>query len=250
MDFDASDVTVSILTGMRPELLEQTIISTREVCPGFLETAFVQVHWNTGDEATGRVLADHWDVLDEVDVTESLWNISASTNSLADRALASERTYWMMLQDDFGALPGGGPWLDEARAFLDAGVAKVLLRRASDRVSNTHYYTGEKMPSRSLGAHRLYDFYHFTYNPALLRTEDLVHAFPTTGEGGSITKWHESRFPRDTIQMRPGVWTHLGNVRKGLSLKFKNRRINPNKERPDLSQPGQDVRRLTDPPSA
>lgn len=224
---EAGDVVISVLTGQRPELLAETLASTRRHHPGLLETATVHVHWNTGDDGTAAVLAEHWDVLDGVEVTDELWGIAASTNRLVERAQATSCTYRINLQDDLFAHPDPGPWLDEARTFLDEGVAQVRLERADAPHARKHTVTGERFVWRSLGPHRIVEDFPFTFRPTLHLVSDLPLAFPSTGEAGSILRWHEDRFPKDTVQLVPGIWLHVGNHRDGMSLKFANRRLNP-----------------------
>lgn|GEM_PF-5213600 len=224
---DAGDVVVSVLTGGRPELLAETLASTRRHHPGLLESAIVHVHWNMGDAETGAVLAAHWDVLDSVEVTDELWGIAASTNRLVERALATDAAYRINLQDDLFAHPDPGPWLDEARTLLDEGVAQVRLERHDAPHAGKHTLTGERFAWRPLGPHRIVEDFPFTFRPTLLRLADHRYAFPSTGEAGSIRRWHGEKFPRDTVQLVPGIWLHVGNHRDGMSLKFRNRRLNP-----------------------
>ena len=228
----ASDVAVAVLTGLRPYFTAGLFASTREVCPGLLETATVLVHHNTGDEETVQALSEHADVIDETETTDTLWSIGGSTSRLVERVQATGCRYVLNLQDDFHALalPGAEDWLTEARALVDSGVGQVLLRVAKDgRTSNEHRVTRERLRWEPLGPHRLCAEGEFTFNPTLMLVEDLHHAFPAATERDAAIAWYANRYPSEMVQYVPGVWTHLGNQRRGLSLKAKH----PGLNRPD-----------------
>lgn len=200
---DASDVVLTLLTGLRPEFTALTLTALRGAYPGVLETSTVLVHHNTGDSATAASLAHHADLLDEVETFDDLWSINDATFRLAQRVTETGKRYWLYLQDDFRARLGAGPWLDDARGALEAGASQVRLRLSREKVLPHNSVTGEKVRWHPVGPHVYSHEAHFTRQPSLIMADDALVAYPAESEADSQALRHAADLG-PIVQLRPG----------------------------------------------
>lgn len=204
---DASDVTVAILTGFRPELLARTLGS---LPAWLLDTADVVVVHDGGDDATETVLEQYRDRIDRhirrKHATAKMHTIGENWSLLAEHAT---RPYFLMLEDDWEFVSFGAQWLVDARAALDAGVAQVRLRHVSETVLARHMV--DRSPI-TWSPHRFgwVADAHLTTNPSLLRSADLPLLFPADGERDMQRRGHQAGL-RCVVQSNPGAFLHIGD---------------------------------------
>lgn len=210
---EADDVVVTILTGGRPELLRQTLMDARREYPGFLESAYVVVLHNGGDEETTNVLRRYEDIIDTLTVNGSMAGIGSAISQLAAMSQWSQRRYWLHLEDDWAAMAGGGDWMKRSKAILDEhpNVAQVRLRRDTDTVLARHMVTKRPLNWEPHGEWSSTPDAHLTFNPSLVRVQDISKGWPCSGEADAQVKWH-SAGKRSVAQLHPGVFTHIGDA--------------------------------------
>lgn len=206
---DASDVTVAILTGHRPGLLQRTL----ESLPTWLwdDARFVVFH-NGVDIETRKELED-WDF----DVLIKGRNgsplpIGPAASILLRHAAVVDTLYTLYLEDDWVFEPGssnGTDWLINGLRVLadDPKVGIVRLRQVVEPVQPHNMVTGEVIHWRTPGnGYRLSRNAHYTCNPTLMRTVDLP--WPAAGENDAQRKFEASNLW--TAQLVPGVFRHIG----------------------------------------
>lgn len=205
-------MVVTILTGMRPRLLETMLDSVIENAPGLLEEAFVSVHHNTGDRGTRDVLSRIR--VDERNETDELLSIGKSTSHLALRAwrVREKRPWWLHIEDDWRMIPSTERWLEDAKAILLWGgdVAEVRLRHVSEPVTGTHRVTHERLSQEDFGWWRLMRW-HPTFTPALRRSEVARKMFPCQTELDMQHRAFENGLTR-VAQLVPGNFVHTGQA--------------------------------------
>ena len=216
---DASDVVVTLLTGRRPELLTATLDGLRFNAPGLLESAHVVALHNGDDGSDDDTITELELVGEHVDewlTSEELWPVGPATSQLAARVPQAGRAYWLHLEDDWRATGRHPGWLDQARELLatDPGLAQVRLRRSDERVLTRHMVTREPLRWTDRGSYRRAPDAHWTNNPALVRAEDAVIAWPADGERAAQRRWYAAG-RHATAQLVPGEFKHLG---EGASL--------------------------------
>lgn len=220
---NADDVLLTILTGERPVLLDDTLASVREHAPGLLETAHVIAIHNGGDRDTAAILADHADVIDRVDVLRRLIDMGPAVSRALRLARTVDRIWWLHLEDDWRA-HDAGDWLTAARRIftVDPDVCQVRLRLASERVLLRHMVTHERLRWKDRDWYRVAPDVHYTVNPSLVRLADAADAWPAPGERTAQRQWHAAGHRR-VAQLIPGVFEHTGGdqslrIAKGMEL--------------------------------
>lgn len=208
-EVDASDVTVTLLTGSRPDLLAATIQSVLTHAPGLLESAHVAVLHNGADTPTADVL-DQWSFIDTRVPVEPRLDIGAAASALLGNTAG--RPYSLHLEDDWGLSTLAPGWLDRARTVLstDAQVGQVRLRHRGDPVLATHMVTHRSIRWREhhVPGH-LVGLAHYTLNPSLMRSGDTPKVWPADDEQGAARRFLATRLL--TAQAVPGVFRHLGD---------------------------------------
>jgi glycosyltransferase involved in cell wall biosynthesis/protein-L-isoaspartate O-methyltransferase len=207
---DGREVTVTLLTGQRPRLLERTVSALLASAPGLLETGHVVVQVNSQDEETVGLVED-WDWVDELRVhSGSLLSIGDGTSALMARAAAACRPYVLHLEDDWVAGTADGSWLGRAREVLDRNhdVGQVRLRHRGERVLPRHMVTGRPIRWADRDGWAFAPVAHFTFNPGLVRRADLGQMFPSPSQDAAQRRFLAARFA--TAQLSPGVFHHIG----------------------------------------
>jgi hypothetical protein len=208
----AEQMVVTLLTGHRPALLHRALSSLRGLHPHLLEEARVVVLHNGADDATAAVLDAHADVIDEHLVhTGPLLSCGDATSRLAAAAAASNRRFWLHLEDDWQAQPGPAEWLEQACRILsaDPGVHQVRLRHTTEQVLAWHMVTRRPLHWEPLSGYRRAAEAHWTLNPNLTRTADIPLVWPADGEREVQRRAHAAGL-RGVAQLVPGVFTHIG----------------------------------------
>jgi hypothetical protein len=204
------DVVVTILTGSRPELLNDTLVHLPwEV----LETADrVIVLCNGGDDDTLNVISDHlrWRNDAEILTTDTLLPMGEAMGVLADAARGTAR-YVLHLEDDWRHITVDDGWIDDAKAALTDDVAQVRLRHHGEMVRARHMVTNHLIRWRR-HPYGLIAPAHLTVNPSLMRTDDWAKHWPATGE----RHWQQRCVAAGlttVVQLHPGVFAHTGDGR-------------------------------------
>lgn len=208
---DASDVTLAILTGMRPRLLRQTLDGLPD---GMLDSAHVLTLHNGGDDATVDVL-DDFDIDLKMTNLDGLWPIGKASSHLLATAGAEKRPFVLYLQDDW-LCRHDGDWLVDAMRVLDnePRIGQVRLRLTNERAHIDHTSIHrEKVRWAYLNGHRISENGDWTLNPFIARTEDVLTSF--TDEKDAMRQFHKTG--QIISQLVPGVFGHIGD--KGQSLR-------------------------------
>lgn len=204
-----SDIALTILTGARPALLEQTLASVETNLPGLLDEAEVHVLVNGGDQPTCEVVERHrrpgWNV---TSVPGPIATIGQATSWCAAQAGTSDRPVWMHLEDDWEAHPGT---LDLALLILadHPEVSQVRLRYAAERRISINAVTRRRLVWQDHGPWKFSPDHHLTQTPFLMRTHDAKDAYPASGEPEAMRHWRDNGH-RGVAQLVPGIFTHLG----------------------------------------
>lgn len=209
-----TDTVVTILTGGRPDLLRQTIKSTIESLPGFLENSHVIALINGNDEATQDVIGAFSQLIDEVRTTEEMLPTTKALDMLAEYALESSRNFWLHLEDDWEASPCNG-WLVKAQDILNHNprVGQVKLRQFNEVILATHVLTRRKLLWQYKDQDwRLCPDIHWTNNPSLMRVKDIPKMMGGDDEPNTARIWRGNGF-KAGAQLIPGVWRHIGQFR-------------------------------------
>lgn len=208
-------LTLAVLTGLRPALLTRTLEAFRTRQPDLWHSATRTVVHNTGDPATAEVL-DRYEWADRLELTGPLLPIAQASQHLIAQAALADEPFVLRLEDDWEV--DGTAFFDDAVGLL-AEARQVRLRRADERVLTHHRIT--KAPIRwreTEDGHLWAPSAHYTHNPSLMRTWDLVALSGYSDEIDAARRFHEAGW--SSAQHRPGAFRHLGDRADGLSLKW------------------------------
>lgn len=208
---DASEVTVTLLTGGRPQTLAASLAS---MPPSLLASAQVIALHNGSDPETGEVLAGYSDVIDKLIETPTMVSIGDAASLLASHV--GDRPYWLHLEDDWQHTTSVGGWLQVAQAALgDPSVAQVRLRHRADKVLDRHMVTRKPLRWKQHPQGLIADA-HLSTNPTLVRSEDAVKMWPAAGERAMQRRALDAGMAR-VVQLHPGVFAHADD---GVSLRM------------------------------
>lgn len=214
----AARVACTILTGQRPRLLRATVESLQHHAPGFLDAATVVVLVN-GPDAETRAHVRGLSFVDQcLEHDGPVLSIGTATSRLmeAARALPSSVDRVLHLEDDWYAGTFDAAWLSRALSLLDTrpGVGQVRLRDDRDAVLPRHMVTGTQIQWAHLDGDRIAQSAHFTFNPSLIRRTHLDALYPCADEADAQRRF--LRLGLATVQLVPGVFTHLGDADASL----------------------------------
>lgn len=204
---------VTILTGRRPHLLEQTLKST--LIKIWFPVGTTVIAFNNGNDPLTQVVLNGW--LGRVKHSTDWLSIGEATSACAKLALTLSWDYWLHLEDDWECLASPEGWLDESIALLASGkVDQIRLRDASEKVLKKHMVTGAPIRWKKEGNFDIGEA-HLTFNPFLMRVSDISDAFPCEGERDAQRKWLAAGH-KMVAQHHPGLFRHIGG---GESLRGK-----------------------------
>ena len=208
-------LTIGVLTGLRPALLHRTLTAMRDKQGDVWESATRVVVHNTGDAETAAVLdMFEWD--ERLTLHGELLSIAEASQHLLRLAGEADNPFYMRLEDDWEAT--AATWIDDACALLER-VGQVRLRHWEEPVLTKHRVTKKWINWQELPTgHLIAESAHFTHNPSLMYTWDAVALGGYTDEIDAARRMHEAGWA--SAQLVPGVFRHLGDKRKGLSLKW------------------------------
>jgi hypothetical protein len=208
-------MTIAVLTGRRPALLAKTLEAMRKNQPQVWRSSVRVVFHNSGDAATAEVLDQYrWD--ERRTHEGDLLSIGAASARLVELAGIVDQRYVLRLEDDWWA--DGTEFVEDSVALLES-VGQVRLRKASERTMSRHRLTNQPIRWRRIdGKHQIARSAHFTHNPSLMRTWDLVAMGAYRDEIEAARRFDEAGWA--VAQHSPGVFRHLGDRKAGLSLKW------------------------------
>jgi hypothetical protein len=195
-------LTIAVLTGRRPALLERTLTSFVKHHGDVWDDACRIVLHNAGDDETVGVLGRFR--FDVRHVTDRLLPIGEASTLLTEIASDTGADLLLRLEDDWEAQPQ--PWFDQAVRLL-CQVDQVRLRRSDERVSSRCAVCRRNIRWTVKTGFKLSDHAHWTFNPTLTRMETAVNMLPVASEKDAMRKTHPVR----VAQLTPGVFTHIGN---------------------------------------
>jgi hypothetical protein len=204
---DGEGVTITILTGSRPQLFDDTWTHL----PGSLvETADRIVVLVNGADRETMAMADGLTTLPNVIVLTTP-EILPMGEAMGLLAAHTKSPFWLHLEDDWRYVTTYDGWLDNAREILDSepDVAQVRLRHSYETVLKRNQVTGKPLLWRP---HRLglrCDDSHLTTNPMLARTEQFEELWPCAGEK-TMQRIARERHLTSVVQLHPGAFVHTG----------------------------------------
>jgi len=212
---DPGELTIAVLTGLRPALLFRTLEAFEERQPDVWHAATRTVVHNTGDRATAEVLDLYeWD--DRLELTGPLLPIAQASQHLIAQAALADRAFVLRLEDDWEV--DRTPFWDEAVNLL-GDARQVRLRKAAEPVMTRHRITKDPIRWRETeDGHLWAPSAHYTHNPSLMRTWDLVALSGYSDEIDAARRYHDAGW--STAQHVPGAFRHLGDRSENLSLKW------------------------------
>lgn len=219
MTFDASDITIAVLTGRRPELLRRTL----NALPDWLWTsAHTVVLHNSGDGETTEVLDDYKIDLKYTNL-DGLWSIGRASSHIFQIAQAEARPFTMYVQDDWKCKDQSSEWLITALQILDDDphVGAVRLRRTDERTMVNSMARGKTVTWSQHEGFRVSRQAVWCLNPFLMRTHELI--FPIEDERDGMRKFND--WGQSVAQLTPGVFAHIGYGGKSLRQKVANDRL-------------------------
>lgn len=198
---------ITILTGQRPKLLQDTIESVLQHVPELFEHRVV-VFNNAGDKPTTELL-NTYNFIDDIITNQGTLPIGAAISLLASKAYESGERFWCLLEDDWAAQSGG--WVEQAIDLLkNPEVSQVRLRLESEPVLKNHMITGEPIVWVEEKGYKITEKAHMTFNPSIIKTVDIPLIFPCTGERDAQKNWLY-RNMGEVVQLVPGVFKHIGD---------------------------------------
>lgn len=216
------DLTVAILTGGRPELLTKTLESLVACGGARLRKWSIVALVNGADEASIRLLHGHFKGLPGLVVNAvpgAIRKIGPALSELMQIAQAVGRRFTLHLEDDWRCWCSPNIWLDRAAYVLDhdRNVGQVRLRSEREKVMSINMATGRRIRWSYASDHAYSPNAHLTFNPNLMRTEDLDKIYPCEGEIDAQAKF-ETLPNRSVVQILPGAFQHLGahSLRRSL----------------------------------
>lgn len=205
---DMSGITLTILTGARPHLLDETLW---HLPPNFIRSADRVVILNNGNDQPTNDMIDHF--FDGYDVepvrldTPKMLPMGEAMGILIDHV---ESDLWFHLEDDWRYATTHDGWLDDARRALDdPDVFQVRCRHSSETVLPHHMASRARIRWQPHESGVVAASVHMTSNPTLMRTVDARPLWPSTGEPGSQQIALDLGLEK-VVQLFPGAFHHTG----------------------------------------
>lgn len=202
------DLVVTVLTGGRPILLEQTLDALERHAGPRLRRWTVLALVNGADAPTMAVLTQRpW--VTSRPVEGPIRPIGAALSDLMGMARHAGRAFLLHLEDDWSCSHAPERWLDRgAYALGNPRVGQVRLRSSADQVSRTNMCTGAAIRWSFAPDHLRSSNAHFTFNPHLVRCESIPKIYPCDGELDAQRKFAQTHL--DVVQILPGSFSHVG----------------------------------------
>lgn len=202
---------ITLLTGGRLPLLRRTIDSLLAHCLGLLETHPVVAFLN-GDDPETQAYLDELPFIDEhLRHAGSVLPIGTATSLLME-ALARRGGIETILhlEDDWVVETNDTSWLERAHCILDEHprIGQVRLRHKEEKVLAHHMVTGRPISWERREGFLLSRSAHFTFNPSLVRIQDVPAIYPCTTEREAQERFLSARYA--AAQLVPGAFRHIG----------------------------------------
>jgi len=212
---DISDVCISILSGNRPQLLKKTLDSL----PLWLleNNKNIIGLCNGGDLPTLKIFKSF---KIETIITDKILPIGDSISLLSKYIKMMNKTYWLHLEDDWLFNTLDDNWIFRSKKVLNY-CEQVRLRKYSEKVLTTNLITNELINWNEFELGLISENAHFTFNPSLIKCDDIDLIFPCTHENDCCRKAIKNNFI--IYQLYPGCFKHIGHDN---SLRLKNKVIN------------------------
>lgn len=200
------DIVVTVLTGGRPHLLEDTLASFHKHVPEATSLMWLALV-NGSDQPTFDVLKKYPHIAQTS--TPRMLPIGEGLSMLMNSALCSRCTHVLHLEDDWRCI---GPFFTEAKKMMLAErPGQIRLRHHGERVLGQHMITKRPIKWEIARRHKLSPEAHFTFNPSLVEREVWERIVPcksTNSEDDAQRKF--LMLKRSTVQLIPGAFVHTG----------------------------------------
>lgn len=210
------DVAVAVLTGGRPHLLKRTLDSLAVTTMDRIRRWHIIVLVNGADEDSLRTVREFSNQGPKTWVRMEarpgrVRPIGDAISDLMNLVQISGRRYTLHLEDDWACMYPPQTWLDRGAYALesDSSVGQVRLRWSREKVMSINMATGRRIRWAWAEDHAHSPNAHLTFNPNLMRTEDLEHIYPCGGELEAQSKFEALH--RTVVQILPGAFRHLGD---------------------------------------
>lgn len=203
-------VSIGILTGRRLDLLGKTISSLQAASPPLLTNAYVVAYLNGRDDATDAYLRSLSFVDDYIYIpSDRPEPIGPAVTRLASHVIGRS-DYHLHLEDDWLCAASPSDFMTKTQAILDTHpeIGQVRLRSRKEIVMTRHMVTGTPSRWTKTADGVLVSKLHFTFNPSLMRTEDLRGLYPAASEIDAAKNY--CKHFKYVAQLDPGVFFHTG----------------------------------------
>lgn len=200
-------LSIAILTGRRLDLLQRTVKSLEATNSGLLNDSYVIIYLNGFDNQTDHFVRSLSYVDDYMYVaSDTPEPIGAAVSRMTDHVIGKS-DYHIHLEDDWECMSSG--FIGRAQSILEnhPEIGQVRLRHKAEPVMRFHMVSQvHHRWARKDGV--LMSKLHFTFNPSLVRTEDLNCIYPATSEIDAASNYAK-RFSF-VAQDDPGAFRHIG----------------------------------------
>jgi hypothetical protein len=204
------DFVVAVLTGGRPTLLSQTLVSFEKQMRRRMASCTGVVLVNGGDSGSRKVLENHpW--LRVENRPGEMRKIGPAVSELMEIVVSLGKRYILHLEDDWACRMPAPQWLDQAAHALEDGrVGQVRMRLEQEKVMRVSMATGTRIRWQIGRDHHRSPNAHLTFNPNLMRTEDVRRVYPCEDEPDAQLRF--GRLALDVVQLVPGAFAHIGDT--------------------------------------
>lgn len=208
-----STLGIGLLTGDRLPLLRRTIESLLELHDGFvLRSSTVIVLINGDDPETQFYVEQLPFVAACLHHTGSVLPVGTATSVLMDFLEQQQGiSHILHLEDDWIPELIAPNWLADAHRILSEHpqVGQVRLRHTREKVLSYHMITRQPIRWQTKEGFLLSPSAHFTFNPSLIRAQDVLDLFPCQTESEAQQLYLASGWA--SAQLVPGVFVHIGD---------------------------------------
>ncbi len=210
-------LVLTLLTGGRPDLLAQTLESIKIWRQDARFKAMGVALVNGGDRES-RGLVQRSELFQEYLLEDAYLPIGIAYTKLVNAAASLGGRYQLHLEDDWQCTDTFDQ-LITAKSVLEVypSVGQVRLRASHESVLRRHMVSGRDIEWQRRDGFMLSESAHFTFNPSLVRLEDVRKIIPAQGESDAQVHFYQRGY--HSAQLTPGLFEHLGeqtSLRKAL----------------------------------
>ncbi|KAA3657284.1 MAG: glycosyltransferase family 2 protein, partial [Calditrichaeota bacterium] len=211
---------ITLLTGCRPNLLQQTLHALEAHMLPLLHSSYVVVLLNS-DDTNSKAIIDKLTYVDKcIMPSKSLLSIGKATSLLMQEISSNKIVrYVLHLEDDWLLQSNKTQTIENACTLLaeQKNIGQVRLRLSAEKVLPYHMVTRKPIVWEPQGEFLHTTSAHFTFNPHLIRCSDIAHIYPCETEKEAQQHFLELRSA--TAQHTPGLFKHNGE--NGQSLRMR-----------------------------